>query len=419
MITQKSFIYGLLAIFLMILMVSFGSAKAVARPIKIGYVACFTGPMAGMGGDMRDTWLLYLDKIGNKVAGREIQVISEDTQMKPDVGLTKIRKLVEKDKVDMLAGIFSSGVAYAIRDYVHRHKVPLMLCNAGADDLTKQKRSPYIFRSSYANTQDNALFGEYIYHKLGKRELVLMGQDYPAGWEWCGSLAYGFIMNGGKVIQEFYTALGTSDFAPYLTAFNREADVVYGFYSGAEAVRFQTQFTEYGLRDKVLYTGGINSCDNYVASQVGDMIVGAIACGIKGDPDHPEFKAYVQAFKNKFGHEPNTFGDASYMGAQLTIAALQKVKGKIEDKEGFLKALRGVRIPDTGWGPLSFDEYQNIVHDVRILKVAKVGNQYRYDIVHTYPQVNQFWQYTPEEWFKKVPNMMQMKGKWSGFTPKK
>ena len=145
MIAKKSLMYGLPSILVTILLVSFGSASAAAPPIKIGYAAPFTGGFAGMGGDMRDTWLLYLDRIGHKVAGREIQLILEDTQAKPDVGLTKIRKLVEKDKVHMLAGIFSSGVAYAIRDYVHRSTVPLMLCNAGADDLTKEKRSPYIW----------------------------------------------------------------------------------------------------------------------------------------------------------------------------------------------------------------------------------------------------------------------------------
>jgi len=419
MITKKFSMYGLLAILVLILLVSFGSAKAAAPPIKIGYIAPFTGAFAGMGGDMRDTWLLYLDQIGHKVAGREIQLILEDEQMKPEVGLTKVRKLVEKDNVHILAGIFSSGVAYAIRDYVHRSKVPLMLCNAGADDLTKEKRSPYIFRSSYANTQDNPWLGEYIYHDLGKRKLVIMGQDYPAGWEWCGSLAYGFIMSGGKVLQEQYTALGTSDFAPYLTAFNREADVVYGFYAGAEAVRFQTQFSEYGLKGKVTYTGGMNSFDNYVLSQVGDRAVGAIGSGTKGDSNHPTYKAYAKAFKEKFGHEPNTFGDGSYIGAQLTMEALRKVNGNIEDKEGFLKALRGIKLPDTGWGPVSFDEYQNIVHDVRILKAVKEGDGYNIEIIHVYPQKNQFWRYTAEEWFKKVPNMMKMKGKWSEYRPEK
>jgi branched-chain amino acid transport system substrate-binding protein len=368
---------------------------------------------------MRDTWLLYLDQIGYKVAGREIQLILEDEQMKPEVGLTKVRKLVEKDNVHILAGIFSSGVAYAIRDYVHRSKVPLMLCNAGADDLTKEKRSPYIFRSSYANTQDNPWLGEYIYHNLGKRKLVILGQDYPAGWEWCGSLAYGFIMSGGKVLQEQYTALGTSDFAPYLTAFNREADVVYGFYAGAEAVRFQTQFSEYGLKGKVTYTGGMNSFDNYVLSQVGDRAVGAIGSGIKGDSNHPTYKAYAKVFKEKFGHEPNTFGDASYIGAQLTMEALRKVNGNIEDKEGFLKTLRDIKLPDTGWGPVSLDEYQNIVHDVRILKAVKEGDGYNIEIIHAYPQKNQFWRYTAEEWFKKVPSMSKMKGKWSEYRPEK
>ncbi|PKN30184.1 MAG: ABC transporter substrate-binding protein [Deltaproteobacteria bacterium HGW-Deltaproteobacteria-21] len=415
---KRILVLGLMAICAFKLL-GIADVSAQAKPIKIGFIAPFTGQFAGMGGDMRDTWLLYLDKIGHKVSGRNIELILEDTQMKPDVGLTKVRKLIEKDKVDILAGVFSSGVAYAIRDYVHRSKVPLMICNAGADDLTKEKRSPYIFRSSFANTQDNPWLGEYLYHNLGLRKLVLMGQDYAAGWEWCGSLAFGFINSGGQVVQEFYTALGTSDFAPYLTAFNRDADVVYGFYSGSEAVRFQTQFSEYGLKGKVTYTGGINSFDNYVLSQVGDRALGAIGQGVKGDSNHPDYKAYAKSFKEKFGHEPNTFGDASYLGAQLTMEALRKVNGNIEDKEGFLTALRGIKLPDTGWGVLSFDEYQNVVHDVRILKAVRDGQGYKIDIIHTYPQKNQFWRYTPEEWFKKVPNMMKMKGTWSEYRPQK
>jgi branched-chain amino acid transport system substrate-binding protein len=294
-----------------------------------------------------------------------------------------------------------------------------MICNAGADELTQKKRSPYIFRSSFSNSQHNLTFAEWVYKKLGKRKLVIVGQDFPGSWEWCGSMAYGFIAVGGKVLQELYSPVGTTDFAPYVTAINRDADVVYGFYTGADAIRWHTQYNEYGLYGKIQNTGGIGGIDETVYPQVGDISVGTITTGTHGYPDHPAYKAYRDAFQKRFGREPGTFADSSYQGAMFVLKALQQINGKIEDKEAFLKALKGIKIPDSGWGPLSFDEYQNTVHDVQIQKLVKVGNTFKIDIIDKIPEVSQFWQYTPEEFFKKVPNWAQMKGKWSEYKPVK
>jgi len=418
MFTKRCLVFGLAVVLFLSLVASHRGAEA-APPIKIGYLTPLTGPFARIGADLRDGWVLHFDELGNKVGGRDIQLIVEDTEGKPEVGLVKTRKLVEKDKVDMLAGIFSTGVAYALRDYVHNQKIPLMITNAGADDLTKQKRSPYLFRSSLSSSQLGLVFGDWIYGKLGKRKMVILGQDYPGSWEWCGSVAYAFVLAGGKVIQELYSPMGTTDFAPFLTALNRDADVVFSFHIGHETIRLSTQYQEFGLYGKIQRTTGLGEIDEMIYPQIGDYIVGTIATGIRGNPDSPHFQAFYKAFKGKFGKEPGEFGNSSYMGAMFVSRALQEVKGNIEDKELFLKALRGIKITESGWGPISFDEYQHIIRDVPICKLVKVGNTFRIDIIDKVPQVSQFWRYTPEEFFKKVPVWAQMKGKWPEYKPVK
>ena len=110
---------------------SFGSGSwgvaGAAEPIKIGYMAPYVGVFAKFGSDLRDGFKFYLDEVGNKVAGRQIIFIDEDSEGKPEVGLVKAKKLVEKDQVRILAGIISSGVAYAVRDYVTEKRFLLSL----------------------------------------------------------------------------------------------------------------------------------------------------------------------------------------------------------------------------------------------------------------------------------------------------
>jgi len=154
--------------------------------------------------------------MGNKVAGREVVFLNEDTEGKPEVGLVKARKLVEKDRVDILAGIIASPVAYAVKDYVDSNKVPLMICNAGANKLTQQDRNPLIFRSSFANGQQDLAGGWYAYAKMGAKKVIFMGSDYAAGREKADGFRKAFTHMGGQVLEEIYVPFGTNDYAPYL-----------------------------------------------------------------------------------------------------------------------------------------------------------------------------------------------------------
>src|SRR5829696_5764861 len=75
-------------------------ALAQQKTIKIGFISSFSGPVAAIGTDMRNSFELGLDHLGRKIGGLPVEVIYEDDQIKPDVGKQKTQKLVESDKVN-------------------------------------------------------------------------------------------------------------------------------------------------------------------------------------------------------------------------------------------------------------------------------------------------------------------------------
>src|SRR5207244_10019812 len=135
---------------------------------------------------------LYWNQIGNKAGGRRVEIVAESiTSNKPDEGLTKARKLVERDRVHLLCGIIETPVALALRSYVIEKKIPLVINNAGADALTQKQRSDYIFRSSFSNTMASHPLGEWAF-KQGYRKMVLLASDFAAGHEHIGGVARTF-----------------------------------------------------------------------------------------------------------------------------------------------------------------------------------------------------------------------------------
>lgn len=71
------------------------------------------------------------------------------------------------------------------------------------DELTKKLRSPYIFRSSFSNSDGSHPTGEWLY-KQGYRKAVLMASDFGGSIEHIGGVARTFTEAGGQVIQEIY-----------------------------------------------------------------------------------------------------------------------------------------------------------------------------------------------------------------------
>ena len=98
-----------------------------ADPIRIGYFGPLTGNFSQTGKDMTDGFNLFWEEVGNKVAGREVKVIVEDSDPEPTGAVTKVRRLVEQEKVHTIAGGLLAATGYAIAPYVEQNKIPTRL----------------------------------------------------------------------------------------------------------------------------------------------------------------------------------------------------------------------------------------------------------------------------------------------------
>ncbi len=380
-------------------------------PVKIGFIYPDTGFVAQLGLDLRDGFLLYWSEVGNKAGGRPVEVLLESmASNKADEGLTKARKLVERDHVHILGGIIETPVAYALRGYVIEKRTPIVIMNAGADELTKKLRSPYIFRSSFSNSDGSHPTGEWAYQQ-GYRKMVLVASDFGGSIEHIGGVARTFTEAGGQVIQELYPPTGTADFAPYLAQIRRDADVVVTAIFGADALRFVKQYAEFGLKGKIPLVGKALTLEDVLPAQ-GDAAVGVVSVFQYSTAlDNPVNKRFVEAYTAKYKRTPTGMSDQAYVGAQMIAKALEAVKGNIENQEAFLTALRGVEV-DAPRGKVKLDAFQNPIHTIYILKVEKRGGVLQNIPIASYPNTNQFWKWTPEQ-FMAMPGYADMKGKWA------
>src|SRR4029078_4523444 len=157
---------------------------------------------------------IYFDSINWTVAGRKVEIIKEDDQFNPQIGLQKAKKLIESDKVDLLVGIQASNVALAVLNYMKQQKAFYVVSGAGTDAITWD-RSPSLFRTSISAYQLSTPMANYVYDNLGK-EIVTTASDYAGGRDVIAQFKGPYLAKGGKVLKEIWPPLGTTDFSPYL-----------------------------------------------------------------------------------------------------------------------------------------------------------------------------------------------------------
>jgi branched-chain amino acid transport system substrate-binding protein len=208
---------------------------------------------------------------------------------------------------------------------------------------------------------------------------------------------------GGKIIQKTFSPLTVPDYGTYLAQLKTNADAIYLGFAGSNGFRYVRQFNEYGLGGKLKVVGGMTALDEAVLRNMGDEALGILtACWYSAEIDNPINKKFAAAFRDQWKYDPGFYAAATYTEAAVLDATLQKIGGKIEDKEAFMKAVRSIKV-DTCRGPVSFDKYGNVVGNVYIRKVTRKEGRLVNSVVHTYPNVSQFWTYNPDEYLKNPP----------------
>jgi branched-chain amino acid transport system substrate-binding protein len=355
-----------------------------------------SGALAAGGKQMEEGIQLFLKERNNTIAGRKVELVIADTGGNPAQAKTKVQELVERSKVHVVIGPLAAFEAIAIDDYIRQTRTPTVSCSAAAEDLTQRKPNPWFVRTVGTSAQPNHALGEYAAKTLGYKRVAIIADDFAYGHETAAGFQRTFEDNGGKVVQRLLPPLNVPDYGSYIAQIKRDVDAVYAGFAGANGFRFLRQYREYGLKLPVL--GSMTTADEGILRQMGDEAIGVVSGGwYSAAIDSPENKRFVAAVNKEYGADPGYYTLGAYSAGALVEAAARALKGKVEDKDAFMKALRNpgtVRDPRGEW---KLDEYGNPVMPAYIRKVERRGGKLVNTVVKTYPAVSQFWTYDPKQ----------------------
>jgi branched-chain amino acid transport system substrate-binding protein len=330
---MKSFLMGTAAL------VALGTAPAAAQQsVKIGFVSTFSGPTAVIGNDMRNSFELALDHLGRKMGGKPVEVIYEDDQQKPEVGVQKSQKLIESDKVNFVVGYIWSNVLLASLKPVVDSQTFLISSNAGPSQIAGEQCSPFFFSTSWQNDQTPQAMGRYMTQK-GVKTAFLIGPNYAAGKDMLTGVRATF---KGQVIGEELTKWPDQlDFSTELSKVRAaKPEAVFVFYPGAAGVQFLTQYAQSGLKGQIpLYTA-------FTIDAITLKLQKDLALGVPGaqqwvnDLPNDANKKYVADFRKKFDNYPTFYGAQSYDAANLVNSAVVAVKGDLDKKDAMRAEMR-------------------------------------------------------------------------------
>jgi branched-chain amino acid transport system substrate-binding protein len=350
-----------------------GSSTA-SGPVKIGVLLPYSDIYAVLGESITEAMKMYFESVGNEAGGRQIELITEDTEIKPDVGQQKARKLVEQDNVDFVAGVVSSGVLMGSRDYFDETKKLLICANAGANPISRGAKTPYIWRTSFTNWQPNWPLGTWAHENVAQQAYI-SAPDYAAGHNMADAFTNSFEAAGGEILGTQFTPFpNMGDPAPFITELaDADTPMVYCFYSGGAAVTFVKAYGEFGLTGNIpLVAAGFTVEEDVLPAQ-GEAALGTLS-GLHWALllDNLENKAFTAAYKERTGKDANVFAMQGYDTGRVIVEMLNAVEGDTSNVDNMIDALGGVSF-NSPRGPFALDaNSQNPRQHIYVREVQEV-----------------------------------------------
>jgi branched-chain amino acid transport system substrate-binding protein len=335
--------------------------------IKIGFMAELSGPQGALGQDQYDAFMMVVEANGGKLGGMPVQVLKEDSQLKPEVASQIVEKLIEKEKVPIITGITFSNVMMAVHKKITEKEVFLIGSNAGPAPIAGAQCSPYAFITSWQNDNQAEVVGKYATDK-GYKKVVGMAPNYQAGKDFIAGFKR---LYKGEVIDEIYTALTQPDFSAELAQVAaKNPDAVYVFYPGGLGVNFVRQYKQAGLMGKIPLLSTSTTDGSTLPAQKDDAL--GVISGTFWGPDfnNPASKKFVDDFEKKFNRIPSQYAAQSYDAALLLDSAIGRVKGNVADKKAFMAALKAADFKSVR-GNFKFNNNGFPIQDQYIFEVAK------------------------------------------------
>lgn len=347
--------------------------SAAHAEIKIGFTAPLSGPVAAVGQDQYDGFMLGIEALGKKLGGEAVTVLREDDQLKPELGNQIARKLIDRDKVDAMVGLGFSNVLMASLPRIVESGTVAIATNAGPSPLAGAGCLPNVFSMSWQNDGAAEAMGKYA-QDSGYKRVYLMAPNYQAGKDYVAGFKRYF---KGQVLDEVYTQVNQPDYSAEIAQLQAAGpDAVFVFYPGGMGVNFVKQFSQAGLGKKVPLLSAF-TVDGTTLPSLRDAAVGTIS-GAMWDvamktPGNAEF---IASFSKKYGRVPSHYAAVAYDTAKLLDIAVRKVKGNTSDKAAFAAAVKsaGAELKSLR-GPFRFNTNNMPVQNYYAFQTVKEGSE--------------------------------------------
>lgn len=346
--------------------------------VKVGVILTLSGPSAVLGTQAKNGFELALKDLGGKLGGREAEIVVVDDELKPDVAVTKVKGLLDRDKVDFVVGPIFSNVLQAIFKPVTDSGAILVSPNAGPSSYAGKACNPNFFVTSYQNDQVHAILGK-VSQDRGYKRVYLLAPNYQAGKD---SIAGFKSQYKGEVLEESYTPLNTLDFQSELAKIaSMKPDAVFTFMPGGMGVNLVKQYKQAGLTDRIPLLTAFTVDESTLPAQQ-DAGVGVFG-GSTWAPnlDTPQNKKFVAAYEAAHGAVPGSYAFQSYDAALLIDSALKATGGATANKEALRAALRKAEFTSLR-GAFKFSPNGYPIQDFYLVKAAKrADGKYQTEIV--------------------------------------
>jgi branched-chain amino acid transport system substrate-binding protein len=343
-----------------------------AEPLRVGVLLPAHGPAVARGERVASGFQLYLERTGNRAGGRPVVISRADEGITHEEALRGAQALIDEQHVDFLVGVLGTPAAYAVRDLCRARQTVALVTGAGANDLTRDRKTAYLFRTSFTNWQLSYPLGEWSATNVARRA-YLCAADSDFGRESAEAFKDAYTRAGGTVVGESYVPASAADYADVLTRIvQARPEATWAGLRGVDAARFVAAYAAADLprKTRLLGVGFLTGAD--VLPEVGRAALGAITSHCWAPTlDNAENRRFREDYVRRFGQEPDVYALQGYDAARATAEALEQTGGDTANREQLVAALAAVQF-DSPRGPFRFDpDSHQVIQDVYIREVKE------------------------------------------------
>jgi len=190
-------------------------AIASSEPIRIGFLPALTGPSSSTGIAINRGTILAVNEINaaGGVNGRQLELISRDTQSDPTKAVNGATELARREKVQVIWGPLNSGEALAATPLIARDGLP-QLDSCWVDSLTDVKKWPLAFRNAPTNQQVGGAATHYVTEVLKLKKVAIIGDTTGYGTASVNAYVPMIAPKGGTVVYQNEVDASNPDLKP-------------------------------------------------------------------------------------------------------------------------------------------------------------------------------------------------------------